>query len=833
MKNNPSAYNPAPLDPASISRFKKERFLLQMSEDEFRDRVVRPVLLKKGFTDGQDTCGTTEEGKDAIFTASNLLGFSEVYVIQTKKGKINLSSKGKDNLITAITQLNTALATKVIVGTNKERVFPNYAILCSSGQINKAAKDHIIEQTKTRQLIFMDSDDLITMIDEVFPELWYGIDANKFPYLRNLKDHLLRASDTISLAELDIDAGSAAPITDEMYVPLYVHRIRAKTVKKNRKVQTEPELEQFHAHALLQRPEHLIHMVGEAGAGKTTTLRRFAYMVAEKALSESDNHIIPIILKCTDLIRSSARLVDDIANATMQFSGGRSCFSDTDLQNGTLLILIDSLDEIPADERPKILTNIIDFSRSYPKCRIIITSRDYSSILELPELANFQRFTLTPIDLRQAEKILTRLKHGKALPVHAANEMLRQLHDVHGMDLSPLLVTVFIAASDFSRHDIPANITELFKKFTEMMLGRWDQRKGLSQQYQAQVKDFLLKRLGFHMHSNHLTSISLSECKTLFENNLKETGHQADLDILFDETIYRSSIFRIEGQNISFRHALLQEFFAGRGVPSTTFFQSVITDDWWKHAIIFHFGDKPEAHGELTSLILNLASYEGVDLYRAAVAIGLAVQACYLSKVTDKIKSINWVVQSLIKAKPGFVQAIQQEAPELEFTAMLQYYYFGRDAVACKAIEDAASSIIEANLPQVGSSAEKDLEVFWYIVSLIQSGNFKRAQVFIKSFKPTDTKLLLSLHLGCFMIAHLKITPEEHKKIAEEICEFVQPKIAFLREQLLEEMKGMLLDVRKGKITLISSEEQAEGTEQNLQINKQKSTKQCSHGQHA
>src|SRR2546423_1531959 len=54
---------------ATVSRFKKERYLKQLSEDEFRDRVVRPLLLLRGMKDGRDLCGPDEAGKDSIFVS--------------------------------------------------------------------------------------------------------------------------------------------------------------------------------------------------------------------------------------------------------------------------------------------------------------------------------------------------------------------------------------------------------------------------------------------------------------------------------------------------------------------------------------------------------------------------------------------------------------------------------------------------------------------------------------------------------------------------------------------------------------------------------------------
>ena len=64
-----------------------------------------------------------------------------------------------------------------------------------------------------------------------------------------------------------------------------------------------------------------------------------------------------------------------------------------------------------------------------------------------------------------------------------------------------------------------------------MMLGRWDERKGLSRQStKPQAKDFLLQRLAFQMHLQAITSIPLSTCKEVFRTNLEERGYEADVD---------------------------------------------------------------------------------------------------------------------------------------------------------------------------------------------------------------------------------------------------------------------------------------------------------------
>jgi hypothetical protein len=172
------------VNPETISRFKKERFILLMSEDDFRDKVVRPLFLRQGLEDGRDLCGPTEQGKDAMFVHVDKLGMQDFYVLQTKKGPLNLSGKVQANLLQAITQLRTALETSIPMIASRKKVFPSKVFLCASGKVNESARRHIVDEIKDPRIIILDSDELIPKIDEHMPEFWLGIDSDLFPYLR-------------------------------------------------------------------------------------------------------------------------------------------------------------------------------------------------------------------------------------------------------------------------------------------------------------------------------------------------------------------------------------------------------------------------------------------------------------------------------------------------------------------------------------------------------------------------------------------------------------------------------------------------------------------------
>ena len=170
----------------SISRF-SQRALLGCDVRQLRDKVVRPLLLRLGYKDGRDLCGPQEAGKDAIFTEQDTFGNTTVLAVQTKKGNLTLAAKVTNNLVEALVQVRTALATEVVFVSRRTACRPNRVFLCASGKINDAAKRHILEAVGDPNVSFLDADDLIPKIDDFFPELWLGIEVDLLPYFQAIK----------------------------------------------------------------------------------------------------------------------------------------------------------------------------------------------------------------------------------------------------------------------------------------------------------------------------------------------------------------------------------------------------------------------------------------------------------------------------------------------------------------------------------------------------------------------------------------------------------------------------------------------------------------------
>jgi hypothetical protein len=788
----------------NISRFKKERYLKSLSEDDFRDKVVRPLFLRLGYKDGRDLCGPSEHGKDAIFTTTDRLGFIDILAVQTKKGNLNLASKATSNLVSAITQINTALSTDVVLLSTKQRKVPSSVILCASGKINDAAKQHILTNITNPNIKFLDADEIIPLIDEGLPELWYGIDADIMPYFQAIRRLVVGDSQAGSGSkyELILDGGAG----DDTFVSLNLYRNASRIKRVHGKVTETPHFEEFPLESLIGKKINRAIILGEAGSGKSTGLLRIAYTLATKSIEEK-KYYIPILLKALDVCRNKPEnLLDYCDQVSKSLSNAdKSCFTRDDLDSGRFVLLVDAIDELSSDEdRVYVLNLIDDLTRDYPRIQVIITSRPDRFISEIVNIKQYEELRITPISWRQAEKIVKSLQAGRKIPESQSKELLRRLEKIHGIELNPLLVTVFAATTDVCKQDIPANITELFKKFTELMLGRWDESKGLKQQYQWTLKDFVITRIAFYMHKNKTTVLLKSKADEIVHKELSDRGHDADVDMMLSEIFYRSGLFRVIGQEIGFRHLLLQEFFAGRGIESPDFVSNVIVDSWWKRALVFYFGANPERI-DLLCHIMNVSNdIESYKLLEASTTVGLALQACYLSPVAEKLEVWKWVSHSLYTAQNDCLRMFDpgNKYPQLSF---VHYYLYSRDSVALSNLKQNIQNL-KYWLNSIVNMDERYSCTYWLIIGLIECGEIGDAESLIKDFDPDDQRLSFAIHLGCFLAAKIRPISKSEKQCAINVCEYLDGRVSHYKLGLLKEIGSTLLELRNGEIKSIESE---------------------------
>lgn len=149
-------------------------------------------------------------------------------------------------------------------------------------------------------------------------------------------------------------------------------------------------------------------ILGKPGAGKTTFLK---YIAQNNELSlELD--VVPILIKLRDYAYrhiEKPQLDAYIKDILDQQKNITESETQTILNQGKGLILLDALDEVPISQDNSICREIIDFIAKYRKNRFVITCRNASEPFKLED---FVRVQITDFDGDQAKQFVEKWFKG-------------------------------------------------------------------------------------------------------------------------------------------------------------------------------------------------------------------------------------------------------------------------------------------------------------------------------------------------------------------------------------------------------------------------------------
>ncbi len=142
--------------------------------------------------------------------------------------------------------------------------------------------------------------------------------------------------------------------------------------------------------------------------------------------------------------------------------------------------------------------------------------------------------------------------------------------------------------------ELPSTMTELYSKYSEIVLGRWDTSKGLLSQTEYDVISNILVEIAMFMMDNSLNCISISEVQDMFLNYLAKRNLNVDEDKLFKRLIYRSEVttVNVRTNTFSFLHRSFMEYFYAEGLRKRGLIDinDNIYDIYWANSYFFYFG---------------------------------------------------------------------------------------------------------------------------------------------------------------------------------------------------------------------------------------------------
>lgn len=257
---------------------------------------------------------------------------------------------------------------------------------------------------------------------------------------------------------------------------------------------------------VLVAPHHTA-ILGQPGAGKTTTLRRLASHVAsapEQAAGDDNRFVIVVV--CRDERFDERNLYATLASKIGITDRLAKDLDDVDTRlhqilNSGVLVLIDGLDEIPTKLRPDVEAEIRRLGRHLADGRIVLSCRsgDFMSI------EGFDPFEILPLDRAQIRDVVEAVLADEAdafydvlgQPEHPAAELANR-------PLFLLQMTQIFR----SQGTIPERPTDLHDSLVRLVIQEWDGERRVRRQskyasFSAPEKRRFLADLAYALIERH------------------------------------------------------------------------------------------------------------------------------------------------------------------------------------------------------------------------------------------------------------------------------------------------------------------------------------------
>jgi hypothetical protein len=591
------------LCPTNVGREREivnsENYKKQIEAIDNEVNVLHPLLNDlfpemNNVTYVEYTHGPNEKGADFVIE-KNDPDLGETYYV----GVVAKTDKILQNFTDVERQIDECGHSRLIRQGKQSVRLPEIWVITTKNYSHNA-KDKISEKYRSCKIYFFDAEWLVKQVTKHIPYYWHQLPHSIGAYISTLSRRIGEMKVQTSLLSL-------SPNT-EIYIELDIEEKEDDKYKKTNRGRKSRLVNIIDC--IIDNKITLLE--AEMGFGKSTLARKIASDFADPYELKKRN-ILPVFMPFKDF---SDIQYNDFEECLKKIIGDDT-YTETCAQKSTYLIILDGMDE--ANGQPnvcsRVVAKLIEGVRSRTDVRILLTSRPFNLMEELPEVASsVKTYHIRPLSTKKLILFIREVCAQLNLPTKlyedlAKSDLFKQLPQ------NPIAASLLSNLLAQNKQDLPSNLTELYSKSIEFMLGRWDEKRGISTEKIFKACERLSRHLARYMLENHLIFISLAEAKEMGEKFFNERNIGISVEEIFQHLLNRSHLFGIfqDTQTIFFRHRSFAEYLYALDAHALRdmTIDSRALHPYWANTYFFYVGLLAECPEVLQQLLALPANDEG------------------------------------------------------------------------------------------------------------------------------------------------------------------------------------------------------------------------------
>ena len=394
---------------------------------------------------------------------------------------------------------------------------------------------------------------------------------------------------------------------------------------------------------------------GDPGSGKTTLLQWLAVQAARRTFPEqlvAWNSSIPFFIRLRSYVGEElpepARFLEQIARPIS--SAMPRGWVHRYLEQGTALVLIDGVDEVPAKQRDAVRDWIDDLVNEFPKSRFIVTSRRAAVEDNWLSGLQFRSYELRPMGNDDTRTFVHHwhmaagkdIANGFSSDDLARYEMsltraIRNHYHIRQLATNPLLCAIICAINVDRKAQLPTERSDLYRVALDTLLERRDAERQIGLYDHLAIsrgaKESLLQQVAYWLLVNDFTDVDYCAYEERMGRIIEKMQHvKGTTEEVSRYLLERSGVLcEPSVRRVNFIHRTFQEYLAAKWIAEEDCGGILIekaSNDQWQEVVTLFGGLAQRSQVErLVMKLIELGDNGGNGQHRCYILAAACVAA--------------------------------------------------------------------------------------------------------------------------------------------------------------------------------------------------------------